>query len=156
MSPGSRAALEAALREALSDPGLAIRAVQPIGGGCISPTARIETTAGPFFAKWNDSGPADLFQREADGLAEMAQAASGLAIPDVIVARGRDAGVPGLIVMELLDPHRSTTKRSAAGWRRSTGGPLRSSASASTPIAAPRARRTRRSARGPTSTRGGG
>lgn len=103
MSPGARAALEAALREALTDPGLAIRAVHPIGGGCISPTARIETTAGPFFAKWNDSGPSDFFLREADGLAEMAQAASGLAIPDVIVARARDAGAPGLIVLELLE-----------------------------------------------------
>ena len=58
LSAGSRAALEAALREALADPGLAIRAVRPIGGGCISPTARIETRAGAFFAKWNEAGPA--------------------------------------------------------------------------------------------------
>jgi fructosamine-3-kinase len=104
LNPGSRAALQAALREALADPELVVRAAHPIGGGCISPTARLETTAGPFFAKWSDSGPPDLFLREADGLREMAQARSGLAIPGVIVARGPAPGAPGLIVMELLAP----------------------------------------------------
>jgi fructosamine-3-kinase len=104
LSPGSRAALEAALREALADPALAVRAVHSIGGGCISPTVRLETTAGPFFAKWNDSGPPDLFLREADGLRELARAGSGLAIPEVIVARGPGTAAPALIVMEMLEP----------------------------------------------------
>jgi protein-ribulosamine 3-kinase len=99
-----RAALQSALREALEDPQLAVRAMRPVGGGCISPTARIETSAGPFFAKWNDAAPHDLFLREADGLREMSLAASGLAIPDVVVARGPAAGSPALIVMELLEP----------------------------------------------------
>ena len=104
MSRDARAALERALREALADPDLAIRAVRPVGGGCISPTARLDTTAGPFFAKWNDSGPADLFLREADGLRELAGAASGLAIPEVLVARAPTDKAPALIVMELLEP----------------------------------------------------
>jgi protein-ribulosamine 3-kinase len=100
----ARAALQAALRETLADESLAVQAMRPVGGGCISPTARLDTTAGPFFAKWNDDGPADLFLREADGLREMAEARSGLAIPDVIVARGPAEDAPALIVMELLEP----------------------------------------------------
>jgi fructosamine-3-kinase len=104
LSAGARAALQAALREALADPTLRVEGVSPIGGGCISPTARLATTAGPFFAKWNDAGPPDLFLREADGLRAMAQAGSGLAIPEVLVARGPSADAPALIVMELLEP----------------------------------------------------
>ena len=101
---GPRAALQEALREALADPRLAVLGAQGVGGGCISPAARIDTTAGPFFAKWNDSGPPDLFLREADGLRAMARAGSGLAIPAVIVARGPAPGLPALIVMDLLEP----------------------------------------------------
>jgi len=100
----ARAALEAALREALADPEVVVRAVRPVGGGCISPSARLETTAGSFFAKWNDAGPADLFLREADGLRALAQAGSRLAIPEVVVARGPSDDAPALIVMELLEP----------------------------------------------------
>ena len=104
MRADPRAALQAALREALGDERLELRAVHGVAGGCISPTARLQTTAGPFFAKWNDSGPADLFLREADGLRAMAEAGSGLVVPEVVVARGPAAGAPALIVMELLEP----------------------------------------------------
>jgi fructosamine-3-kinase len=88
----------------LSEPGLTVQSLRPIGGGCISPAARLDTTAGAFFAKWNPSGPPDLFLREADGLRELARAGAGLAIPAVIVARAPAARAPGLIVMELLEP----------------------------------------------------
>jgi protein-ribulosamine 3-kinase len=99
------AVIEATLREALGDPRLEVRDLRAVGGGCISPAARVETSAGPFFAKWNESGPPDLFLREADGLRELAKAAgSELAIPRVVSARGPEAGRPGLIVMELLQP----------------------------------------------------
>lgn len=103
MNPGSRAALEVALREALADPRLSVHAARPVGGGCISPAARLETSAGAFFAKWGDDGPPDLFLREADGLRELAQAQSGLAIPEVILARGGGEAGPALIVMEWLE-----------------------------------------------------
>ncbi|HET9317728.1 MAG TPA: fructosamine kinase family protein [Vicinamibacteria bacterium] len=104
MSGGPRAALQAALRDALDDARLEVTAVQGVGGGCISPTARLSTTAGPFFAKWNDGGPPDLFLREADGLRAMAESGTTLAIPRVVVARGPQAGAPALIVMEMLQP----------------------------------------------------
>jgi fructosamine-3-kinase len=100
----ARAALESALREALGDPRLEVRRLSPVGGGCISETARVDTSAGAFFAKWNEGGPPDLFEREADGLRAMAKAASGLIIPRVLEARGPGAEGPALIVMELLEP----------------------------------------------------
>ena len=104
MTRAAHPALQAALRVALGDARLEVLAVDGVGGGCISPTARLETTAGPFFAKWNDAGPPDLFLREADGLRAMAEAGSSLAIPRVVVARGPEADAPALIVMELLQP----------------------------------------------------
>jgi fructosamine-3-kinase len=100
----ARGALEAALRDALGDPRLEVLAVRAVGGGCISETARLDTSAGPFFAKWNADGPPDLFLREADGLRAMASAGSGLAIPAVVAARGPAGEAPALIVMEWLEP----------------------------------------------------
>lgn len=104
MSRDARASLQQALREALGDPRIEVLSLRPVAGGCISHAARLETSAGLFFAKWNDGGPPDLFEREADGLREMAEAGTGLAVPRVIAARGPQAGDPGLIVMELLEP----------------------------------------------------
>jgi fructosamine-3-kinase len=104
VSADARAALERALREALSDPSLTVRSLRPVGGGCISPGGRLDTTAGSFFAKWSPAGPPDLFLCEAEGLRELAGADSGLVTPEVIVARGSEPGTPGLIVLELLEP----------------------------------------------------
>ena len=104
MRGSAEACLTAALREALGDPGLELRGLRPVGGGCISETARVETSAGRFFAKWNHAGPPDLFEREADCLREMGRAAAGLAVPRVLAAQGPGPGCPGLIVMELLEP----------------------------------------------------
>ena len=104
MSRDPRGALEQALREGLGDPSLEVLSVRSVGGGCISETARVETSAGAFFAKWNEGGPPDLFEREADGLREMARAASGLAIPRVLAAHAPRGNAPALIVMELLEP----------------------------------------------------
>lgn len=104
MNERARAALQAALRQDLAEPGLEVRALRPVGGGCISETARVETSAGSFFAKWNEAGPPDLFEREAEGLRAMAAAGSGLAIPRVLAARVPSEEGPALIVMEMLEP----------------------------------------------------
>ena len=76
----------------------------PLGGGCISSAARLETDAGEFFAKWNHDGPDDLFEREADGLREMARAATSLVVPRVLAARGPRGDLPGFILLEHLAP----------------------------------------------------
>jgi len=58
--------LESALRAATGDAGLHVLGATPQGGG-IHAAARVDTSAGPFFAKWNREGPADQFRAEAAG-----------------------------------------------------------------------------------------
>lgn len=95
--------LEPALRAATGDASLRVRGTAPLGGG-LHAAGRLETTAGAFFAKWSDGGPADQFVAEAAGLEAMAAAGSGLAVPRVIAAAAPAAGVPGFLVLEFLEP----------------------------------------------------
>lgn len=97
-------AFEEALREALQRPGLTLVGHEDLGGGCISSAARLRTAAGDFFAKWNHAAPADLFLREADGLAELARSGASLVVPRVLAARAPAGGLPGFILLEHLEP----------------------------------------------------
>ncbi|MFY9151609.1 MAG: fructosamine kinase family protein [Prolixibacteraceae bacterium] len=73
-----------------------------VSGGCINHTLKISTSAGDFFLKWNDSGPEDLFMREAEGLNEMRLAESSeIIIPKVIWNKSSDVQ-PGLLLLEYL------------------------------------------------------
>jgi protein-ribulosamine 3-kinase len=96
--------LEPALRAALQDPDLRVTGVQGVSGGCIHHAARVATTRGDVFAKWNDDCAPDAFLREADGLRALHAAGSGLAIPEVLAASLPQEGRPALIVMEFLAP----------------------------------------------------
>jgi len=106
-----RGRLEAALRTVLDMPALQIESLQAVGGGCIHNAARVATTAGDFFAKWNDTCPADLFLREADGLRELAAAESGLVVPRVLAAMDSLEGDPPFIIMEYLSPGKGAGDR---------------------------------------------
>lgn len=96
--------IEEAVREALGDPGLHVRRLVPAGGGCINHAARVETSAGDFFSKWNEACPKDLFLREAEGLRELAAAGSHLVVPRVFGAWEPEGRRPAMIVMEYLPP----------------------------------------------------
>jgi protein-ribulosamine 3-kinase len=96
--------LEEALRRAFAEPGLHVTGVHPVGGGCIHSAARVTTSSGDAFVKWNADVSADLFLREAEGLRELRAAGSGLLIPRVFVAEAPAGDRPGFIVMELLPP----------------------------------------------------
>ena len=96
--------LEAELRAALGDPGLRVTGVHPVSGGCIHEAARLETTRGAFFAKWNERGPAELFVREAEALRALKDAGSALLVPEVLLASPPREGRPGFVVMEYLQP----------------------------------------------------
>ena len=96
--------LEAELRRALSDPRLRITGVHPVSGGCIHEAARLETTRGALFAKWNEAGPAEIFVREADGLRALRDAGGALLVPEVLLASPPREGRPAFIVMEYLPP----------------------------------------------------
>lgn len=74
-----------------------------VGGGCINHALKISTTVGDFFLKWNASAPADMFQKEAAGLIEMALSNSDLVIPRVIWSK-ENGDSPSLLLMEFLAP----------------------------------------------------
>ena len=79
-----------------------------VGGGCINHALKISTTAGDFFLKWNASAPADMFQKEAAGLTEMALSNSDLVIPKVIWSK-ENGDSPSLLLMEYLAPPNNTS-----------------------------------------------
>jgi fructosamine-3-kinase len=81
-----------------------IKSTQLLGGGCIHHATKIETSAGPFFLKWNTAGVSDIFLREAEGLAELKKAVSDeIRIPEVIAAKLIDDS-PGFLVLEYFQP----------------------------------------------------
>jgi protein-ribulosamine 3-kinase len=74
----------------------------PVGGGCISQTSKLETSAGSFFLKWNSQCRPDMFTREAEGLNELGKVKNPfLKIPGVILAKEVDSR-PGFIILEYL------------------------------------------------------
>ena len=81
-----------------------VHSVVSLGGGCINHAAKMETSAGTFFLKWNADCEPDMFLREAEGLAELKKAAKGeLAIPEVYAAKATGDS-PGFLVQEYLPP----------------------------------------------------
>ena len=90
--------LPAALETWLAEQGCgAVTALLPVGGGCINDGARLRTQSGRiFFLKRNRQAPADLFEREAEGLAALAQAPGGPRIPQVYLV-----GVDFLLLEDL-------------------------------------------------------
>ena len=77
--------LPAAVRDAVEQRIGAIRAITPVGGGCISETYRIESISGPVFLKHHRDAPPGLFAAEADGLRALRSACGdALRIPTVV------------------------------------------------------------------------
>lgn len=88
-----------------------ITGAHAVGGGCISPTARIMTDDGAFFLKWGGSHlPAGLLAAEARGLQLLADA-DEVRVPRVIAV---SEGTPAWLLLEWLEP--GTAQRDA--WSR--------------------------------------
>jgi fructosamine-3-kinase len=85
--------------------GKPVRIVQatPVGGGCINPSARLESEEGEgFFLKWNPAAPAEMFRAEADGLSALGQSGA-LRIPGVFGEGGSGTREdPGWLLMEFI------------------------------------------------------
>jgi protein-ribulosamine 3-kinase len=73
-----------------------------IGGGCINNALKLNTNQGPFFMKWNDKGPADLFTREAESLLELKKAAEDQIVVPEVFATKEVSGEPGFLVQEFI------------------------------------------------------
>ena len=83
-----------------------IESARTVGGGSISPAARIEIDGGEdLFLKWNAGASSEMFEAEADGLRALAAAAPRpLRIPEVVgVGTSADRGA-SWILMEFVEP----------------------------------------------------
>jgi fructosamine-3-kinase len=112
--PGPGAFLEGELRKAQGDAALRVLELQPVAGGCIHHAARVRTTRGDWFAKWNHDCAPELFLSEAQGLRALREAGSDLAIPEVLVALTPADARPACIVMEYLEPRAGAAGDQAA------------------------------------------
>jgi fructosamine-3-kinase len=90
--------LTALLADSIGGPVRILRRA-PLGGGDISHTERIETSAGSFVVKTNAAARTGFFRAEADGLAALAASGTSLTIPRVIAWQDDE---PGCIVLEDL------------------------------------------------------
>lgn len=89
------------VREELSRAlGSAVRDVRSIGGGDINDAWRVETADGRrVFVKTNDDADPEMFLREAEGLAWLAEA-KALRVPEVLAAS------ESFLALELIEPGR--------------------------------------------------
>lgn len=97
-----QAGVERALEEWTGRPATCLRA-DAVAGGCISPTARIETDTGDtFFLKHGAPGlPAGLLKAEATGLRALATA-DAVRVPHVVGVGGE--GARAWLLLEWLEP----------------------------------------------------
>ena len=96
-----RSGIEAAL-EATTGRSHRIERASPVGGGCINPSAKLETDVGQvFFAKWNPSPLPGFFATEARGLTALADAGT-LRIPEMMGYGEGDGGEPGWLLLEFI------------------------------------------------------
>ncbi len=123
-----------------------IRRAAAVAGGCINPSARLETDRGEvLFLKWNPAASPEMFAAEADGLEALrAGAGSGsagaavLRIPEVLGSGGSGTRAdPGWLLLEFVPPgspspeygrrlgeglahlHSSAAAAPTCGWHRS-------------------------------------
>jgi len=96
-----RSGIEGALEEATGRPQRIERAI-PVGGGCINPSAKLETDSGEvFFAKWNPAPLPGFFSTEARGLTALADTGA-LRVPEVMGYGEGEGGDPGWLALEFI------------------------------------------------------
>jgi len=82
-----------------------VRSMGSVGGGCINPSARLESETGEsYFLKWNSSAPMEMFEAEADGLRALHEAGF-LRVPRVLGLGGSgNRQDPGWLLLEFVPP----------------------------------------------------
>lgn len=96
--------LRRALQQYLGSP---VQQARPVTGGDINQAFCVGLADGRrAFVKTRAGGPADLFSREADGLAWLAAGLSearALRVPGVLAARPPEDGVPGFLALDWIE-----------------------------------------------------
>ncbi len=87
-----------------------VQKIEFLSGGCVNQAARMQTTQGVWFVKWNEQGATDLFVREAESLCALAEADTPLVIPQVIAAEETTSEL-GILVTTFLQPASPTTQQ---------------------------------------------
>ena len=96
-----------------------IVAARPVGGGCINRAETVELADGrSFFVKSNPAPLPGMFEREAEGLAALAAAAS-IRVPRPLGAGGAEAGAVSFLVTEAITTGTQRPDFSAIFGRRS-------------------------------------
>jgi len=104
LPPAARTGIEVVLSEQAGEP-IRITSTVPVGGGCISPGARISTDAGrPWFVKWSAAGTAPRFFAEEARSLRMLAAAGAVRVP-AVVAHDTD-----WLLLEWLEPGRAAAR----------------------------------------------
>ena len=84
-----------------------VRAVAPVGGGCIANACRVETEQGPFFLKWSrDADVARTFAAEAAGLRALRAAESPLVVPGVRAVEAAGGASPAFLLLDWIEQGR--------------------------------------------------
>lgn len=91
--------IAAAVAAATGQP-FAMRSSEPVGGGCINQAYRLRGDGSDYFVKLNAADSLAMFEAEAEGLAEMVDAAA-IRVPRPVTTGL--AGASSYIVMEYLD-----------------------------------------------------
>ena len=101
MTPAAREAIERRLQSRLVE-------IQSVAGGDINEAHRVRCADGrEFFTKTNNRAPADMFQREAEGL-DWLKGSHGLRLPQVIANSMDDE--PAYLILEWLSPGRPNNR----------------------------------------------
>jgi len=115
LPPQVRNEVEGSLSRILRRPAH-LSAARSLRGGCINPSACIETDSGEsFFLKWNAAAPTGMFEAEADGLTALAACArasnvadAGLHVPEVLDHSDGTGGSPSWLLLQYLPPGPAT------------------------------------------------
>ena len=77
-----------------------IVSLRSVSGGSINQAARLEmSNTGSCFLKWNQTADPEMFRKEVQGLKLLAEAKSGLRIPEVIL-QGTTEEQTGFLILE--------------------------------------------------------
>ena len=80
-----------------------VTSIRAVGGGSISSAARLFTSQGHLFVKWNHRPLEEQFEREAEGLKALSLAQDKLLIPDVLLTSQSSPDWPAFIVMDWIN-----------------------------------------------------
>lgn len=85
---------------------------QPLYGGSINQSAKLQTDQGHLFMKWNSNVPGDMFDKEVKGLELLRNAGTGILIPDVVICHSDSTRIPAFLLLDYIEPQKGSGRAS--------------------------------------------